>query len=58
MRQHLLANRHKYLIWFWVLMIVPTLLWWKQSVLWVAIMSLYANIEASAAAQEAKRRED
>lgn len=36
-------------------MIVPTLLWWKESVLWVALMSLYANIEASAAAREAKK---
>jgi hypothetical protein len=31
---------------FWVVAIVPTLLWWKDSVLWVALMSLWANIAA------------
>jgi hypothetical protein len=29
---------------FWLAMIAPTLLFWKDSVLWIAIMSLYANI--------------
>jgi hypothetical protein len=29
---------------FWILAIVPTLLWWKNSILWVAMMSLYSNI--------------
>ncbi len=36
-------------------MIPVTLLWLKDSILWVAMMSLYANIEASAAAEEAKK---
>lgn len=27
----------------WVLLVIPTLLWWKNSVLWVAFLSLYAN---------------
>ena len=48
-------NRHKYLMYFWILMIIPTLLWWSESVLWIAVLSLYANIEASAAALEAKK---
>jgi hypothetical protein len=49
---------HTYLMYFWILMIIPTLLWWKESVLWVALMSLYANIEASASAREAKKTND
>lgn len=28
----------------WTLLVVPTLLWWRHSILWVAFMSLYANI--------------
>lgn len=36
-------------------MIPVTIVWLKESVLWVAIMSLYANIEASAAAMEAEK---
>lgn len=47
------TNRHQVLMWFWIAMIIPTILWWKDSILWVAIMSLYANIEASASAKEA-----
>jgi hypothetical protein len=45
----------------WALLLVPTLLWWKDSILWVATMSLYANwvghfsaMDAAKAAAEAK----
>lgn len=34
----------------WILMIVPVLTIWQNSILLVLIMSLYANIEASATA--------
>ena len=37
-------------------MIPVTLIWLKESVLWVALMSLYANIESSAAAHEAQKQ--
>jgi hypothetical protein len=40
---------------FWMVMIPVTLIWLKDSVLWIAMMSLYANIEASASAREAKK---
>jgi hypothetical protein len=49
-------NRHKYLIWFWIAMVPVTIFTpLKESLLWVLLLSLYANIEASAAAQEAKK---
>jgi hypothetical protein len=35
---------------FWILMAVPTLTIWQESILLVLLMSLYANIEASATA--------
>lgn len=35
---------------FWILMIGPTLTIWQNSILLVLLMSLYANIEASATA--------
>ena len=41
---------------FWVVMIVPTLLFWKDSVMWVCLMSLYANVAASFAAAEASKK--
>ncbi len=52
-----LKKRHTVLMWFWIAMIPVTIIWLKESVLWVAIMSLYANIESSAAAKEASKDE-
>lgn len=52
---NLKENAHTYLLLFWVAMVPITLLFLRDSVLWVALMSLYANIEASAAAREAKK---
>lgn len=46
---------HTYALLFWIVMGIPTVFWWKESVLWVAIMSLYANIASEAAAREAKK---
>jgi hypothetical protein len=40
---------------FWVIMAVPTLLWWKDVVLWVALMSLYANAKTAHSAHKAER---
>lgn len=28
----------------WVFLAIPTVLWWKQSILWVAVASIYANV--------------
>jgi hypothetical protein len=53
-KQTIWNDRHKYLMWFWIAMIPVTVFWLKESVLWVAMMSLYANIESSAAAREAQ----
>jgi hypothetical protein len=41
----------------WATLIVPTLLWWSNSVLWVALMSAWANIMAHFAAYMAGRTE-
>lgn len=34
---------HAFLMVFWAVMLVPTLFWWKESILWIAIVSIYAN---------------
>lgn len=39
----------------WVLLLVPTLLWWRESVLWVATISVYANVVGHLSAVEAAR---
>ena len=48
-------NRYRLAGWFWIVAAVPTLLWLKDSVLWVALMSLYANAVAAFGANEARR---
>jgi len=42
----------------WLLAIVPTLLWWKDSVLWVALMSCWANAAGHFAAWQGSRAEE
>jgi hypothetical protein len=39
----------------WILLIIPTLLWWRDSVLWVIIISIYANIVGHWSAWEAAK---
>jgi hypothetical protein len=50
-----LKNRHLILMCFWLCMVPVTIIWLKESVLWLAIMSLYANFESSFAAHEASK---
>lgn len=55
MLQSAWKRRHLILAVTWVLLAIPTVLWWKEAILWVALMSLYANAEASLAAHNAAR---
>jgi hypothetical protein len=52
-----LARVHLGLAGFWALAAIPTVIWLKDSVLWVAIMSCYANVYTSAAAWQGARSE-
>lgn len=42
----------------WALAIVPTLIWWSESVLWVALLSVWANMAAHFSAWQGSRAED
>ncbi|EPY4628663.1 hypothetical protein [Klebsiella quasipneumoniae] len=49
----------------WVALAIPSLIWWKDSVLWVILISIYANIvghlsgySAARADQAAEENED
>lgn len=42
----------------WALLLVPTLLWWRDSILWVSFMSLYANIASHWGAAQAAEAEE
>lgn len=54
--QHL-QNLHLGLAVLWAVLLVPTVIWWKNSILWVAGCSLYANVIAHLAAYAGARAE-
>jgi hypothetical protein len=41
----------------WAAMIPPTVLWWRESILWVALLSVYANFISHWGAYQAARAE-
>jgi hypothetical protein len=41
----------------WLALVVPTVLWWRESILWVALMSVWANVAAHFSAWQAARAE-
>lgn len=51
------AKMHLVLTGMWIVLIIPTLLFWRESVLWIALMSIWANISGHAAAWQAARGE-
>jgi hypothetical protein len=42
---------------FWVVMAIPTVLWWHDSILYVALISVYALIIGHWSAWQASRAE-
>ena len=54
----LLRKIHGFLTILWIVLIVPSLLWWKESILWVVLMSAWANIAGHWSAWEAARAEE
>jgi len=52
------STLHTALTLVWVALVLPTLLWWRESVLWVALMSLWANIASHWAAREAAKAKE
>lgn len=53
-----LRRFHLGMVGVWALLAVPTILWWKESILWVATMSLYANMGAHFSAYQGSRAEE
>lgn len=48
-------NNNLLQVYMWCILMIPTLIWWKESVLWVAIMSLYANAKTAHGTHEAHK---
>jgi hypothetical protein len=41
----------------WILRIIPTVAWWTESVLWIGLMSIWANVVSHFTAWIAARAE-
>ena len=52
-----LVKAHITITCIWILLIIPTLLLWPESILWLAMMSIWANIAAHAAGAQAAHAE-
>jgi hypothetical protein len=48
---------HLALMALWIVLIIPTMLWWKDSILWVLLISIYANIASHWSAYQGARSE-
>lgn len=53
-----LRRLHLALAVFWTAMLVPTVAWWKNSILFVGLISVYALIVSHLAAYAGARAED
>jgi hypothetical protein len=49
---------HATLTFVWFLLVIPTVIFWADSVLWVALISCYANAAAHFAAWQGTRAEE
>lgn len=52
------ARVHLILASVWALLVIPTLVWWRESIFWVAFMSLYANFVGHFSAWQAAKAEE
>ncbi len=53
----LMARLHLFLALVWAVLTIPTLIWWKNSILWVSLMSIYAIVISHLAAYSAAHAE-
>lgn len=42
----------------WIVLAIPSVLWWKNSVLWVIIISIYANVVGHLSGYTAARADE
>ena len=53
-----LRHAHATLTITWAALAVPTVVWWRDSILWVALISVYANMVGHWSAWQATRAEE
>ncbi len=53
-----LRRFHLTMMFVWLALAVPGIIWWKESILFVIILSLYANFAGEFSAYQARRAEE
>lgn len=49
---------HLVMIIVWIILVIPTVLFWRTSILWIAFMSIYAAVVGHMGAYQAARAEE
>lgn len=52
-----LCRFHKYATAVWLLLVFPSVLWWRESIFWIVLMSAWANFAGHFGAWQAARAE-
>lgn len=55
---HFLRKFHGIATIVWISLLIPTIVWWSESVLWVGIMSVWANVAGHWSSWQATRVEE
>jgi hypothetical protein len=55
--KRILEYRHLIMAGFWAAVTIPAAIWWPESVLWVIVVSHYANFVGEVSAHHAERAE-
>lgn len=53
-----IKKAHLFMSILWVILAIPSVIWWKDSVLWVIIISIYANIVGHLSGYTAARADE
>ncbi|WP_164119864.1 hypothetical protein [Serratia marcescens] len=53
-----IKKAHLFMSFLWVALAIPSIVWWKDSVLWVIIISIYANIVGHLSGYTAARADE
>jgi hypothetical protein len=49
---------HKWATIVWIVLLIPSVLWWSEAIMWVVLMSVWANIAGHWSAYQASRAEE
>lgn len=53
-----LRQFHGYATLIWMILVIPSVLFWSESVMWVVLMSVWANVAGHWAAWQGARSEE